>query len=226
MYNRILTLFMGRSGSVAVPKWIAANYPNSSYRGGILTQYEDPLPEKPEILRVETRFKYIKIQPPPQKNKIIVYGWRDPWNHFAALLQYWKSDRYLKIAPNEKHSRKHHFFMIKHIYIPNHKDILKQALGRASFLSPKEIFCNYNRWFIEEEYRKELAEKLNLPTHNKGLHEFWNFSAFQKIEELKDASELDVLHRWKSYISDEQYMHLFEDKELVDLASQFWTPPF
>lgn len=226
MHRRIMTLCMGRAGSVAIPQWITANYPGANYRGGFLIEYENPLPEQPEILRVEAYFKHVRFPPLPQKDKIIVYGWRDPWNHFAALLQYWKTERYTKVAPPYKQTEKHHFFALNEYYIPNHKQVLKQALGKAAFLSPKEIFCNYNRWFGEEEYRKELANKLELPTHDKGFNHLWNFSSFQKEEDVTDISQLDVFNRWKHYVDDERYMQLFEDKELVDLASQFWPPPF
>jgi len=221
---------MGRAGSNAISNWIFSQYPkewNAVYKSDsepslkFFYYYFDELALNPEVLRQQCikLFKFKKIQKKRMSinddYKIVVYGWRDPWNHFAALLKFWdyKSRLWNKRLKS-----------IKKKCIPNHKNILSQALGIKKFLPDNAIFLNYNEWFQSPEYRKKIATALELPTSEKNINKVWEKSKFEP--DNKNAQSLKVFDRWKEYIDNEDYRSFFEDKELIELSRQFWNPPF
>jgi len=235
LYQRILIILMGRTGSNAIPKWILSQCPNEwnvIYKSDdhiwfpkFFNYYFDKLPLNPEVLRQECvrllRFKEIQKEHTSTNDdcKIIVYGWRDPWNHFASLLKFWEYSKFMKNKTfNEK------IKSIRKEYIPNHKEVLSQALGIKNSLPDNAIFINYNEWFQSLEYRKKIAIDLELPTSEKEINKVWKQSGFEPDNE--EAQSLRVFDRWKEYIDNEEYRKLFEDKELVELSKQFWEPPF
>lgn len=81
------------------------------------------------------------------------------------------------------------------------------------------IDINYNLWFSNEEYRKELAERLSLDSYNKGLNQLSNWgggSSFSK-KNIKDGRKLDVLNRWKSMSDNPRFKSLVDD-ELIKIT--------
>ena len=95
------------------------------------------------------------------------------------------------------------------------------------FVMINSVFLNYNKWFYNKEYRKELSDKLLLPTSEKGINTIWKKSGFDKGELNSEGAQFfKILERWKSYIDKEYYRNLFQDKELIDLSKHFYEPPF
>lgn len=184
--------------------------------------YYKPSPEGESVLRQECCHIYrlseigqeLSIDMNSIRDKRLVYTWRDPWNHFAALLKYWEKEQ--RDMPTA----------IPHIladYIPNHKRVLKNALGIEQCLPSNALFINYNEWFRSDEYRQKVAMDLNLPSCDRGVTKVWMASAF---DQCSNAQEMRVENRWETYVDDPGYRGLFKDEELVDLASQFYPPPF
>lgn len=228
MFSKILCLIMGRAGSNAIAHWIHSQYPeslNAKYvhcssvskptlvRPFVEDISSDYIIYRQECVNIESVWEEYKNIILP-KNKIIVYSIRDPWNHVAALFQFW-------IFHNVKTLEKR-LERIK-VYIENYKRIINQYLGKATYLPKNSIFINYNKWFSNIDYRKNISQQLQLPTSENNINTVWKFSGF---EEQTDATKLDVLNRWKTYINDVNYRRLFQDKELVELSKNLFIPPF
>ncbi len=235
MYRRVLSIAMGRSGSNAISRWIHAQYPPEAEAAYVLCtptvlnddlilNYFAPINNNFEIVRVESvdlsalqaAEQSTGIQMNSLTDRVIVYVWRDPWNHFASLIRAW-------VCWDELHK----FPRIKEFYIPNHKRILRQALGIEKNLPENSIFLNFNEWFVSKNYRMEISAKLDLPTSENGRDIIWCPSGFERgRRHEKGAESFALLDRWKEYWQEPYYRELFKDKELVELASRFYSPPF
>jgi hypothetical protein len=233
MYSKILCLIMGRAGSNAISHWVHAQYPpecgallikdDGPFALRLLTPFYAESPTSPTVYRQEN--VNLKGFLPTAKDRQlpteavdgrIVYSWRDPWNHFASLIGFWR-------ITNRHQTDGASYAVIRNTYVPCHKATLRNALGIERALPDDAVFLNYNRWFSDAEYRAQVAADLQLPTSDNGVNEIWKFSSFDTVT---DARQLAVFDRWRAYADCEGYRQLFDDEELVDLASRFWRPPF
>jgi hypothetical protein len=151
-------------------------------------------------------------------DKQVLYGWRDPWNHFASLISFWSKRRKATLEECAQ--------LISELYIPEHKRVLRNALDIEQHLPKNAIFWQYDKWFCDSEYRKHLSQKLGLASPDAGVNIVWNISSFDNTKRGDDARNLDICGRWRHYIDASEFRALFKDQELTDLASQFFIPPF
>jgi hypothetical protein len=108
---------------------------------------------------------------------------------------------------------------LKRIY----KQHAKEFLGEKKNLQDK-VLINYNQWFSDNEYRRSIAEKLELPFTDKGLEEVINCaggSSFDGMRFSGNANKMNLNNRWKEYASEDFFWDLF-DEELVKLNSKIF----
>jgi hypothetical protein len=106
---------------------------------------------------------------------------RDPYNLFSSR----NKDERIKLTGDEA----------KALY-KSHMDIAMNGLGF--------IDINFNKWFADKEYRKKLADRLNIPFTDEGLNEIiWpGVSTFDGSDYDGKAQEMKVLERWKQVEDD------------------------
>lgn len=119
---------------------------------------------------------------------------RDPYNLFASRSK----DERIKLIGDEA----------KTLY-KSHMDIV---MNSSDFVA-----INFNMWFKEEEYRREVALRLNIPFTDDGLNDIiWpGESTFDGAGYDGKAQEMKILTRWKQ-LGDE-----FVDKEMNDDLRQY-----
>lgn len=81
------------------------------------------------------------------------------------------------------------------------------------------IGINYNQWYVDKAYRKEIAERLGLRFTDKGRDEvkiYGHGSSFDGTQ--KKGGELKVLERWKNFNEDSAYLEGIKDKDMIDLS--------
>lgn len=136
---------------------------------------------------------------------------RDPFNLIASRLAH-KEDDFKNPSPLK-------YDEMKRIYIPMWKQYAEEFVGKTSFITDK-ICINYNLWFSDKDYRKDLSGKLKLTYSDKGLNQvpvYGDGSSFARGDYQLDGSKLRVLSRWEFYRNDNLYKNLF-DKEVVKLS--------
>jgi hypothetical protein len=107
--------------------------------------------------------------------------------------------------------------------IRRHKLYLREMLGETN-LVPSAIIVNFNKWFLDGDYRQQLAKQLNI---NRGSEPFkevapaGNGSSFNHFTFKGKAHKMDVLERYKNYLDNKKYRQAFEnDPELIKLTKQ------
>ena len=159
------------------------------------------------------------------KRKTILFLMRNPLNNIASRMEY--SIKYLYFTKK-----------VNQIAIDYWIECAKEYLGETDILAKlKEsgriddyVFVFYDTWFQDEEYRKEISDKLGLSFNDNGLntvrHEgFGSSFDFQNYD--NNAQKMDVLNRWKKYEGDTEFISLFrENPQIVEYYSKIYKEEF
>ena len=137
---------------------------------------------------------------------------RDPFNTFSSRLNHGEGRR---IREQILHDPQRTIDLWK-----NHA---AEFVGRTKVL-PNLVTANYNEWLVNEDYRRDLADRLGIPYKSKN----WNQttregggSTFDK-RAIKHADRMQLLERWKLSKDDPSFRRLFEDRELVELSQEIF----
>ncbi len=91
----------------------------------------------------------------------------------------------------------------------------EEFLGLTNFLKPK-IAVNYNLWFLNTDYRKQLSEQLGLAFTDAGLNfvpkSAGSGSSFDKTSYDGKANQMKVLERWKICQHDKRFCAAFRER--------------
>ena len=125
---------------------------------------------------------------------------RDPFNLFASLLE----SQMMKKNYEDKHK-----------YMELYKGYGREYLQQSQSKNIHRVYVNYNQWFLSQEYRINLAEKLGFTTsgepYEKVAHQ-GKGSSFDELKLKNNATQMKVIERWKNYKNDEFYRGIFMDK--------------
>lgn len=152
--------------------------------------------------------------PKTEKSKVVknVIIARDPYNWLASRLK--RNRESDGIPPILKRT------------IQRYKENVWEGTGKSNEI-PNKIFINYNKWFVDAEYRKEISEKLGVKHVDAGKNELARSSSFSGFEHKQDANKLDVLKRYEYYLADAEYRSFFSDSELNKIGEEvFKINPF
>jgi len=92
-------------------------------------------------------------------------------------------------------------------------------------ITNKQKIINYNFWFSDIDYRKEVSSILGLEFSDKNLEQITNFgrgSSFSGIEFDGKAQLMNVLSRWKCIKEHQDFIELINDDEIVSLSNKIW----
>ena len=223
---------MKRGGHHAVLNWVLGHYESWIYcnnclcpNGRIQVQYESDIrtkgekPYKMTLLSFEDRPNFSessfdsvsKADKKPTRNILIL---RDAYNTFASRF---KKKRFPHI---EGWADGWINFDDTSIW----KKYALEFLGATNFME-NAIKINYNKWFVEGEYRKEVSKNFGDFT-DKGLEDVLDFglgSSFDYFEFHGRAQQMDVVGRWKEFYKDEEYINcLTSDKEIEELNREIF----
>ena len=81
--------------------------------------------------------------------------------------------------------------------------------------------CIYNQWFIDDAYRRELANKLKLlscPPYPEHVARAGRGSSFDGLKYDGNAAQMAVLDRWRAFTDDPQYRRIVDRPTLAHLS--------
>jgi hypothetical protein len=100
-----------------------------------------------------------------------------------------------------------------------------EATGRSSHMTQARVVVNYDRWCTSKEYRRQVAERLELTFTDEGFNEITAFgdgSSFDKTAYDSQASRMETDQRWKAFAEDPAYISLFADRQISDLTLELF----
>jgi hypothetical protein len=103
----------------------------------------------------------------------------------------------------------------------------REFLGETKHVPQPAVFVNYNRWFSEKEYRRELADELGVPFLDEGLGQVATQaggSSFDGTAFEGRAQDMKVLERWRSFADDEEFRQLIGHAEVFDCSDRLFGP--
>ncbi|MGB3614080.1 MAG: hypothetical protein WBA10_09820, partial [Elainellaceae cyanobacterium] len=99
------------------------------------------------------------------------------------------------------------------------------CLGETSLLKNKTIVVNYSSWFSDIDYRREIADQIEIDFSDEGLHDISKSgrgSSFDGDKFSGKADKMDVMNRWKSYVDHPLYRELLHTDELLHYSNRLF----
>ena len=143
---------------------------------------------------------------------------RDPFNFFASRLKLEEYGiRSMDIHIIDERS--------KRLMMGYWKDYAKEFLGYTNYLKHNKVPISYNKWFSDENYKKDIAKKLGLKymyVEDKYVSRYGPGSSFDKRKFDGKAKDMRVLERWKVFKDYPFYRGIFKDKEIWELSGKIF----
>jgi len=103
----------------------------------------------------------------------------------------------------------------------------KEFLGETHYLPHHKVVINYNQWFLDSNYRQDVAEQLQIPFTDAGLDRVSGCgggSSFEGLNYAGRTQQMPVLERWKAFAHDSDYRSLFQNPELLAYSEKIFGP--
>lgn len=101
----------------------------------------------------------------------------------------------------------------------------KEFLGETNDLKHRKICINSNKWFLDREYRRQIADRLDSEFSDAGIDDVSHYgggSSLNQQELQGQARQKDVLNRWKDFAEDPAYRQLFKNRELFEYSERIF----
>ena len=186
-----------------------------SVKDGLIYSYEDQELEKVAHPSFERKHDLYLGKSEERFDVIIM---RDPFNLFASRLQSKPREDRPNFSMLEVYSRR---YTLPELWI----SYAKECLGETNFLKNKTLFLNYNRWFLDFNYRRDIANQLNLNFSDNGFNDIsisGRGSSFDGLKYAGEAHKMDVLNRWKSFVDSTLYRQLLRTDNLLNYSMKLF----
>jgi hypothetical protein len=105
----------------------------------------------------------------------------------------------------------------------------QEAVGRYlhTLFWPCGRLISYNGWFLNEQYRRDIASAFGLEFTDAGKDKLPFPSSFDENMYADRASEMKVLDRYKHFLDNDHYMHMIQAANLVGISKGYFgfVPP-
>lgn len=101
----------------------------------------------------------------------------------------------------------------------------REFLNETNYLKHNKICINYNRWFADLEYRKQLANQLEIKFSDAGMDRVVSLGGGSSFDgQYMDgaASGMAVLDRWKNFLDDPDYRRIFKNQTLLEYSKKIF----
>ncbi|NEO99038.1 MAG: hypothetical protein F6K58_10230 [Symploca sp. SIO2E9] len=134
---------------------------------------------------------------------------RDPFNTLASRLK----NNFIEVKdPNQT-------------FIELWLSYAKEYLGETNHLKNNKVCINYNQWFLDVSYRKEITSNLKLEFSDAGINQVkaqGGGSSFEGREFDGKAIQMKVLDRWKVFAEDPRYLKLLGNEEILEYSKRIF----
>jgi len=231
---------MRRSGNHAVIHWAASHYGKKCWLVNDIYDFSRPAVLDKDYIKA-AKLDCFKVSHEPDfwtKDKgILIQTYEDydlsdlDWEANEKVVGDSESERSMlvirdpfNLMASRAAKNQAHLIEVSRMAMDRWKQHAREALGETSFLRNK-VVVNYNRWFSENDYRRELESQLGLPGDT---DETMNMvvmagSSFKKCETHEGAMGMSVCDRWKFFTGFKWYLDMF-DRRTKELAEMLGFP--
>lgn len=202
-----------RSGNHAIINWLMPMLGKNVYH------INDVHPYKDNLCRLYKNCKMIKDKPNDADSVIVSYEnvnlsepWttmdiesdqiihmlllRDPYNTLASIFNN-------SIAVKNPNFRvpQYNFKEMWHNYA-------KEFIGNTNYLPDDTIKVNFNKWFVNKQYREEITKSAGLEINDSNINKMSDYgggSSFDLMKYNGRAQSMDVLTRWTKFRNSQRY---------------------
>lgn len=101
----------------------------------------------------------------------------------------------------------------------------REFLGETNYLQNEKICLNYNFWVNNIDYRRQIAEQLDLEFTDAGLNKVSaraGGSSFDQTTYKNEASKMKVHSRWQYYQDNDLYRQILNNQELLSYSQRIF----
>ncbi|MDJ0744638.1 MAG: hypothetical protein QNJ32_14940 [Xenococcaceae cyanobacterium MO_167.B27] len=134
---------------------------------------------------------------------------RDPFNLFASRLK----SNFLEIKDSKLN--------LTTLWL----QYAKEFVGETNYLKHNKICINYNLWVKNIDYRREIANQLNIKFTDAGIKKVSSLgggSSFDQTSLDGEADKMNVEHRWMYYADDPYYNKLINNEEILQYSDRIF----
>jgi hypothetical protein len=107
------------------------------------------------------------------------------------------------------------------------KQYAREFLGETNYFGNNKILINYNKFVTDEDYRKEIAAKLNLDYAKMSTDHVLGFGRGSSFTGTKANNNKDSYNeRWKLFKNNAQFKELISDPEMILLSNKIFGPVY
>lgn len=101
----------------------------------------------------------------------------------------------------------------------------KEYLAETNYLKHNKTCINYNLWVGDLDYRKQLADKLDIEFSDAGINQVRSYGGGSSFEGKScdgEASTMDTINRWQYFVDDPVYRKLINHPELLHYSEKIF----
>ena len=101
----------------------------------------------------------------------------------------------------------------------------KEYLAQTNYLKHNKTCINYNLWVKDLDYRKQLANKLDIEFTDVGLNKVRSYGGGSSFEGKScdgEASTMDTINRWQHFVDNPVYRKLINHPELLHYSEKIF----
>lgn len=186
-----------------------------SLKDGLIYSYEDQELEKVAHLSFERKHDLYLGKSEERFDVIVI---RDPFNLFASRLQTKPREDGRNFNMLQVYSRS---YSLPELWIA----YAKECLNETNFLQNNKLFINYNQWFLDYDYRQQIANQLRLKFSDLGRNDISGAgrgSSFDGVKYAGNVAQMDVLNRWKWFVDHSLYRDLLKTENLLHYSDKLF----
>jgi hypothetical protein len=151
------------------------------------------------------------------RRRVIVLLLRDHYNLFASRL------KRVRLGSNEPRENLQNALLARRLYV----QYAREFLGETRHLGEETVAISFNRWFVDEDYRRSISARLGgvyaestlgvLAMEGAG-------SSFDGTRFRDRAQEMDVLGRWRELESSHFFHSIVNQRRLRRYTDRIFGP--
>ncbi|NET27750.1 hypothetical protein [Okeania sp. SIO1I7] len=153
---------------------------------------------------------------------------RDPFNLFASRLKHRLNIENRENSLEISSVYGNNFLLVRSLHQTLGDlwvNYAKEYLGETNYLGHNKICINYNQWFTDVDYRKQIADKLQMKFSDEGINQVSGVgrgSSFEGVNFDGNANSMDVLNRWQKVSNNPRYHELFSNQEIFKYSEKIF----